>query len=174
MFRTRTPARALVSALSAAVLAAGCRDITSPAQDPTAVSYAPGLNIRLADFTRDTSGVYYQDVAVGSGTAVVPNSTVSYYYTGYLADGRQFGTNTTQSSPTTFLLGTSPVRGFNLGLLGVRAGGRRRLIIPPALAYGDRAQGTVIPAGSVLIFVVDVPAVTAPTTTTTTTSRAPR
>ncbi len=166
---------ALLAAGSAVVALASvaCRDVTSPAEDPTTVTYAPGLGIRLSDFTRDTSGVYYQDLAVGSGTVAVPNSTVSYFYTGYLADGRQFDSNVGATSPYTLVLGSGQaVRGFDRGLLGIAAGGRRRLIIPPALAYGNSAKGAAIPAGSILIFVVDVPAVTLPATTTTTTSRA--
>lgn len=166
---------AVVATLAAgsAIVAIACRDVTAPAQDPTTVTYAQGLGIRLSDFTRDTSGVYYQDLAVGSGAVAVRNSTVSYFYTGYLADGRQFDSNVGATSPYTLVLGSGQaVRGFDRGLLGIAAGGRRRLIIPPALAYGNSAKGTAIPAGSILIFVVDVPAVTLPATATTTTSRA--
>ncbi|HEY0779602.1 MAG TPA: FKBP-type peptidyl-prolyl cis-trans isomerase [Gemmatirosa sp.] len=156
------------AALAAALATAGCRDITSPAQDPTTVAFAPGLGIRLSEFTRDTSGVYYHDDAVGSGPVAVANSTLSYYYTGYLANGRTFGTNQGSQSPLTVVLGAGQVvRGFDRGLLGIRQGGRRHLIIPPALGYGNQSSGNTIPAGSVLIFVVDVPVVTPPATTTT-------
>ncbi|GJG84912.1 peptidyl-prolyl cis-trans isomerase [Gemmatimonadetes bacterium T265] len=143
-----------------------CRSITSPDQNPATVAYSDSLNIRLSEFTKDTSGVYYQDLAVGSGNQAVKGATLSYYYTGYLANGRAFGTNASSTSPLTFVLGNGEViRGFDRGLLGIRAGGRRRLIIPPSLGYGETSHGTGIPAGSVLVFVVDVPAVTLPTTT---------
>lgn len=189
MFRATTPARrpgraaavalaALTAAVAGAAALGACRDLTAPEQDPTTVRYADSLHIRFADFTRDTSGVYYQDLVVGSGLAAVTGSLVREYYTGYLTDGRLFDTNvnpTVTTQPDTFFVGSgSRIRGFDRGLVGVRAGGRRRLIIPPALAYGNRTVGRGIPAGSVLIFVVDVPAVVAPATTTTTTARAPR
>ena len=171
MFRITVPARALSLAVTSAVLAAAgvaCRDITSPAQDPTAVTYAPALNIRLSDFTRDTSGVYYRDVVPGSGTTAGKGSTVSYFYTGYLTDGRQFRTNTSLTAPEQLVIGAyGGIRGFDRGMVGMATGGRRIVIIPPALAYGNQAQGTLIPAGSILIYVFDTPAVTAAPTTTT-------
>ena len=163
-----TRAGAIVAAAGAVALG-GCHDVTVQDQNPTTVAFAPGLGIRLSDYTHDTSGVYYLDVAVGSGTKAVTGSTLSYYYTGYLADGRTFSTNTNLTSPSTFVLGAGQVvRGFDRGLLGINGGGRRRLIIPPALGYGDKTTGTSIPAGSILIFEIDVPVVTPPTVTKTT------
>lgn len=182
MFRANLPARGLVAAVGLAATAAAaaaigaCRDVTAPQQDPTTVKYSDSLvtllGLNIATFTRDTSGVYYKDVAVGSGTVVVKGSTVSYYYTVYLADGRQVGTNETLPAPETFVVGSNNfIRGFDRGVIGMHAGSRRIVIIPPALGYGDKSQGTGIPAGSVLIYNLYLPAVTAPTTTTT--SRAP-
>ena len=169
--------RLALGAAFAAAVALACRDVTAPTQDPRTVTYAPALNVNLANFALDTSGVYIQDVVVGSGNTAVPQSTVSLYYTGNLADGRQFDSNVNGSSPRAFVLGTGAlIQGFDRGLLGVRAGGRRRIIIPPALGYGNSSRGTAIPAGSVLVFTVDVPGVTLPDTTTTTASgeRSPR
>lgn len=183
MFRAKLPARGLVAALGLAAAATAaatgaCRDVTAPVQDPTTVKYSDSLvaqlGLNIATFTHDTSGVYYKDVVPGSGTLVTKGATVGYYYTGYLADGRLFDTDTTLSSPLTFVVGGGGViRGFDRGVIGMRTFGRRIIIIPPALAYGNQVQGTRIPAGSVLIFVVDLPTVTAPTTTSTT-SRSPR
>lgn len=169
---------AFATAALAGASVGACRSVTSPDQNPATVVYSDSLNIRLSEFTKDTSGVYYQDLAVGSGNQAVKGATLSYYYTGYLANGRTFGTNMSATSPLTFVLGNGEViRGFDRGLLGIRAGGRRRLIVPPSLGYGETSHGTGIPAGSVLIFIVDVPAVTLPTTTTTAsapTTTAPR
>ncbi len=181
MFRPapRAATAAVVAVMLAALAAAACRDVTAPTQDPTTVSYAPALNIRLSDFTRDTSGVYYRDIAVGSGTVAVSGDVIRYFYTGYLTDGRRFGSDISTTGvaavPDTFVVGKGGViPGFERGLLGVRAGGRRRLIIPPALGYGNTSRGSGIPAGSILIFDVDVPAVVAPATTTTSAVRTTR
>ena len=154
---------------TAALSSLGCRDVTAPTQDPATVAYAAALGIRLSDYTKDTSGVYYRDVAVGSGNVAVPKSTLTYYSTGFLADGRQFDTSV-NGAVRTFVLGNAEVRGIDRGLLGVRAGGRRYLIIPPALGYGNTSVLTAVPAGSVLFYQIDVPSVTPPAATTTTTS----
>ncbi len=149
-----------------AVVGAACQDVTAPQQDPTTVTYAPTLGIRFSDYKKDTSGIYYLDVVVGSGLTIVPKSTVNYFYTGYLNDGRRFGTNIGGSAFNTIVGSGGVIRGIDRGLLGMNQGGRRRMIIPPALAYGDTTVGNAIPAGSVLIFEIDAAGVTAPTTTT--------
>lgn len=185
MFRPVLSARAVtrllvLTTVASATLAplVSCRDVTVPEQDPATATFAASLGIRLSDFTRDTSGVYYQDNPAGSGNVAVTGSTIRYYYTGYLTDGRRFGTNvnaTATTLPDTFVVGQGTViAGFDRGLLGVRAGGRRRLLVPPALGYGNETRGNAIPAGSVLYFIVDVPAVIAPPVDTTkkSTSRA--
>lgn len=145
----------------------GCRDVTAPTQDPATVAYAAALGLRLSDYTKDTSGVYYRDIAVGSGNVAVPKSTLTYYYTGLLTDGRQFDTNVNGVVRSLVLGNGEVIRGLDRGLLGVRAGGRRYIIIPPALGYGNTSILTAIPAGSVLIFQIDVPSVTPPAATTT-------
>lgn len=166
--RTRAVLTATFAAAGSAVLAAGCRDVTAPEQDPATVVYASKLGIRLSDYTKDTSGVYYRDLAVGSGPKAVLKSSISCYYTGYLADGRTFSTNVGSSSLYNFVLGAGQnVPGFDRGLLGINQGGRRRIIIPPALGYGNKSYNNAIPAGSVLIFVIDVPVVTPPAAVTT-------
>lgn len=168
-------ALATVGAAAAGLATASCRDVTAPLEDPRTTTYAPGLNIRLSDFTLDTSGVYYQDVPAGSGARAVDGSTITYRYTGNLTNGREFGSNVSSNLPITYTLGSGgAIRGFDRGLLGVTALSRRRLIIPPALGYGNKTNGTGIPAGSVLVFTIDVTSVTPPAaTTTTTTNRAP-
>lgn len=166
----RTAPLGVLAVLALTVGVAACRDVTAPDQDPTTATYAATLGIRFSDYKKDTSGIYYLDVVVGSGLTVVPKSTVNYFYTGYLADGRRFDTNVGGSALTTVVGSGGVIRGVDRGFLGMNQGGRRRLIIPPALGYGNKSLSTAIPAGSVLIFEIDAAGVTAPTTTT----RAPR
>lgn len=163
---------ALLLAGLAAAAAAACRDLPFEPQDPQQVTYAPSLNITLSQFTRLPSGTYVRDVAVGSGAVVETTSTVGVSYKGYLTDGRVFDSTATNASATFLLANTVP--GFRNGLAGARQGSRRQLIVPPSQGYGNRtAAGNKIPAGSVLIFDININSVTTPTTTTTTTSRAP-
>jgi hypothetical protein len=153
---------AVVSA--AACLAAGaaaCREFVFEPEDPATLSYAPALSIDVAAFTRLPGGVYYQDVAVGSGAVVTDSSTIAVAYRGFLADGRSFDSTATGQTRSFPLSGT--ITGWRTGLLGARAGGRRRLIIPADQAYGNQTRPG-IPAGSVLYFVIDVASVTTPVT----------
>lgn len=147
---------------AAACLAAGgaaCREFVFEPEDPATLSYAPALSINIAAFTRLPSGVYYQDVAVGSGAVVTDSSTIAVAYRGFLADGRSFDSTATGQTRSFPLSGT--ITGWRTGLLGARAGGRRRLIIPADQAYGNQTRPG-IPAGSVLYFVIDVASVTTP------------
>ena len=151
--------------------ATACRELAFEPEDPRTVTFAPALGITISAFTPLPSGVYYQDVAVGSGAVVTDSSTVTVAYRGYLADGRSFDSTATGQTRPFDLRGV--IRGWQDGLRGARAGGRRRLIIPASEGYGNvTRQG--IPAGSVLYFVIDIASVSTPTSPTPpTTSRRP-
>lgn len=159
----------LATAVLATSVALACQEVTAPIQDPTTITYSgiPG-GVQISDYTRDTSGVYYLDVARGSGTKATKGSTLAVRYRGFLNDGRAFDSTATNATPFTFVLGQGQViKGWDVGLLGVPAGTRRRLIIPPSLGYGSQSFRNRIPAGSVLIFEIDVESVTLPPPTTT-------
>jgi peptidylprolyl isomerase len=149
------------AAVCLATFAAACREFVFEPEDPAKLSYAPALGINLAAFTQLPSGVYYQDVAVGSGAVVTDSSTIAVAYRGFLADGRSFDSTATGQTRS-FPLG-GVIAGWRSGLVGARAGGRRRLIIPADQAYGNQTRPG-IPAGSVLYFVIDVASVTTPVT----------
>jgi peptidylprolyl isomerase len=160
MLRTLRPAR--TSVVVAALLAlAACRDVTIPLEDPATTTFAPSLRVDVREMQRTASGLYVQDLAQSTGAAADTGQVLSVRYAGWLANGRQFETNRDAVSPFTFTLGRGQViRGWDEGLRGMRVGSRRRLVIPPALGYGSRTQG-VIPAGSVLIFEIDLVGITA-------------
>lgn len=108
------------------------------------------------------------DLVTGPGNEALPGMTVVVQYTGWLYDaaakdhqGRQFDNSRVRGQPISFPLGAGQViRGWDQGLLGMRVGGKRRLVIAPALAYGDRNVGNgLIPPGSTLIFEVELVAV---------------
>jgi hypothetical protein len=96
-----------------------------------------------------------QDIVVGSGPAATAADTVDVQYTGTLySDGKAFDSSWSRGEPATFPL-SGVVPGFAQGIEGMQVGGRRVLVIPPDLGYGNRAAGP-IPGGSTLVFVVDL------------------
>jgi FKBP-type peptidyl-prolyl cis-trans isomerase len=176
MLRLSRASSALLLAAALAIVPAACREVTVPFEDPTSTTFAPSLNINLggAGWTRSASGLYYRDISNGSGETADSGDTIRAYYKGWLTDGRSFESNRDSGQPFSFILGTGAViKGWDEGIRGMRVNGRRQLVIPPALAYGAASTGN-IPAGSVLIFEIDLVSATAPATTTTTARLAAR
>ena len=82
---------------------------------------------------------------------------VAVHYTGTLLDGTQFDSSFDAGEPFSFVLGEEKViRGWEQGVLGMRVGQKRRLILAPELAYGERGHGTIIPPSAILIFEIDL------------------
>lgn len=98
------------------------------------------------------------DVTVGEGTEATAGSTVSVHYVGVAhSTGEEFDASYNRGAPLQFRLGVGQViQGWDTGVQGMRVGGRRQLVIPPHLGYGDRGAGGVIKPGETLIFVVDL------------------
>lgn len=103
-------------------------------------------------------GLKIQDLIVGSGQEAVNEQTIAVNYVGTLADGKKFDSSYDRGQPFQFVLGAGQViRGWELGVAGMKVGGKRKLIIPPALGYGDRNIGNgLIPPNSTLIFEVEL------------------
>ena len=98
------------------------------------------------------------DLAVGDGDEAAAGQTVSVHYVGVAhSTGEQFDASYDRGDPLQFRLGVGQViSGWDTGVQGMKVGGRRRLVIPPHLGYGDRGAGGVIKPGETLIFVVDL------------------
>lgn len=105
-----------------------------------------------------SSGLKYMDLIVGAGEPPQPGQHVSCHYTGWLASNNQkFDSSYDRGQPMTFIAGRRMViPGWDEGILSMKQGGKRRLIIPAALAYGERGAGNVIPPNSDLIFEVEL------------------
>jgi peptidylprolyl isomerase len=99
-----------------------------------------------------------EDITVGEGAEAKAGQTVTVHYVGVShASGKEFDASWNRGQPFAFPLGGGKViAGWDRGVAGMRVGGRRRLVIPPHLAYGDRGAGGVIKPGETLIFVVDL------------------
>jgi peptidylprolyl isomerase len=98
------------------------------------------------------------DLTVGDGPEATPGTTVTVHYVGVAySSGEEFDASWNRGEPFVFPLGAGRViAGWDQGVAGMRVGGRRRLTIPPHLAYGNRGAGGVIGPGETLIFVVDL------------------
>jgi peptidylprolyl isomerase len=98
------------------------------------------------------------DLTVGSGAEASSGDQVRVHYVGVAySTGEEFDASYNRGAPLDFKLGTGRViAGWDRGVAGMRVGGRRRLVIPPHLAYGNRGAGNVIRPNETLIFVVDL------------------
>ena len=102
------------------------------------------------------TGLITRDIVIGEGEEALAGLIVVTHYVGTLDDGTVFDSSVERNAPFSFTLGTSQViRGWDLGIVGMKVGGKRELTIPANLAYGDRAVG-VIPANSTLHFEVEL------------------
>jgi peptidylprolyl isomerase len=98
------------------------------------------------------------DITVGEGAEAKPGGKVTVHYVGVaFSTGEEFDASWNRGSPFQFQLGGGQViAGWDQGVAGMRVGGRRQLVIPPHLGYGNRGAGNVIKPGETLIFVVDL------------------
>ncbi len=93
------------------------------------------------------------DIEVGTGETAEAGDTVSVHYTGTLADGTKFDSSLDRDQPFEFTLAAGEViQGWDQGVVGMKVGGKRRLVIPPELAYGERGSGDLIPPNAELTF----------------------
>jgi FKBP-type peptidyl-prolyl cis-trans isomerase len=103
------------------------------------------------------SGLKYQDLKEGTGEAAKSGDTVEVHYTGWLKDGKKFDSSLDRNEPFRFRLGAGMViKGWDEGVAGMKAGGKRKLTIPPELGYGKRGAGNVIPPDAELTFEVEL------------------
>lgn len=103
------------------------------------------------------SGLQYVDLEVGDGASPQTGQTVVVHYTGTLEDGTKFDSSRDRNRPFSFKIGVGQViKGWDEGVASMQVGGRRKLIVPPDLGYGDRGAGGVIPPNATLIFDVEL------------------
>jgi FKBP-type peptidyl-prolyl cis-trans isomerase FkpA len=151
--RTGTLRRGMAMLASALALAwmVGC----GPSRPASQASTAPENQV---------AELQVQDLVVGQGAEATAGSRVIVHYSGWLYDhaatdhkGQPFDSSRESGRPFGFALGARQViAGWDQGVAGMRVGGQRRLVIPAALAYGDRGAGGVIPPGATLVFDVEL------------------
>lgn len=122
---------------------------------PTAPSGIPPLPSDAKTQTLP-DGLQIIDIKEGTGPAAQSGQKLTVNYTGWLQDGTKFDSSLDRGQPFTFTLGQGQViKGWDEGLVGMKVGGKRRLIIPPSLGYGSQQQGK-IPPNSTLVFDIDL------------------
>ena len=111
----------------------------------------------MAEQVTTASGLQYTDIQVGQGKSPQTGSEVTVHYTGTLTDGKKFDSSRDRNQPFKFKIGMGMViKGWDEGVMSMKVGGRRKLVIPSDLAYGPREIPGVIPANSTLIFDVEL------------------
>jgi FKBP-type peptidyl-prolyl cis-trans isomerase len=119
--------------------------------------FSASLGIDTTKMTKAPSGLWYTDVTVGQGESADAGRTVTVHYTGWLPDGTKFDSSRDRGEPFAFTLGAGQViTGWDEGVKGMKVGGRRKLVLPPGLAYGDGGAPPAIPPGATLVFDVEV------------------
>jgi FKBP-type peptidyl-prolyl cis-trans isomerase len=104
-----------------------------------------------------SSGLQYEDLAEGTGSAAKAGDSVEVHYTGRLKDGTKFDSSLDRGQPFSFKLGAGKViKGWDEGVAGMKVGGKRKLVIPAALGYGARGAAGVIPPNAELTFEVEL------------------
>ncbi len=163
------------AALGVALLAVACSKLTAPpepiATDTTTAATAnaaqpkqpaqpqkpsPAPSMTAPALLAAQDKLQSKDLVVGKGQEAKAGDTVSVHYVGTLTNGTEFDQSRKRGQPFTFTLGQGKViKGWDQGLVGMKPGGKRKLTIPPQLAYGERATGS-IPPNSTLLFEVEL------------------
>jgi FKBP-type peptidyl-prolyl cis-trans isomerase len=151
MKRMRTPSsrgilprRVLSCALLGPLLLAGCKHFGLDDR-PVPVQHTAAST---------TSGLVYEEQFVGKGPEARIGDDVTFDYTVWLQDGKEVDSTHDRGVPVTVRLGSAPLRAWDEGLVGIRPQGRRRLVVPPALAYGEKGVEGMVPPNATLIIEV--------------------
>ncbi|HYW50422.1 MAG TPA: FKBP-type peptidyl-prolyl cis-trans isomerase [Gemmatimonadaceae bacterium] len=124
---------------------------------PTELTFAPSLNVTLDTTELRPSGLYVHDLVVGTGPVADSMSTAEVHYTGWLANGEKFDSSRDRQETFRFTVGIGQViGGWDEGVRGMRVGGKRQLIVPPKLGYGDIGSPPAIPRMATLVFEVEL------------------
>jgi FKBP-type peptidyl-prolyl cis-trans isomerase len=144
--------RHLLAAAAAVLAVTACNSLDSTTPEVIPIEqqvWNASLQVTVTQFTRLTSGVYFLDSLAGTGATLSGTPTVEVLYSGYLPDGTKFDATTGTATRCFALSGL--IGGWQVGMQGMKVGGKRRLLIPPDYGYGASGNGG-IPGNSNLLF----------------------
>lgn len=158
--------KVIVAAMISMVLS-GCSSAPKPEESQTAPEPSAPPTAKVPEpaeaaptepkMVTTPSGLKYQDLVLGKGPSPKAGAQVVVHYTGWLTSGVMFDSSVSRNQPFTFRLGRGDViKGWDEGVATMHVGGKRRLTIPPGLAYGSKGFAGVIPPNSTLLFEVEL------------------
>ena len=154
---SRRPALAgmLAAALSVALVPAA--QSQAPASAPAAVSATtqPAAGLAVGSTVTSSSGLVFKLIKSGKGASPSASDTVKVHYRGTLADGKEFDSSYSRGAPAEFPL-NRVIKCWTEGVQKLQVGGSAKLTCPPAIAYGERGAGSVIPPNATLTFEVEL------------------
>jgi len=150
-----------IAALVVAVAGAASAQTTQPPAKTSAEASPPSLSSKVGAQVKD---LYKFDIKQGDGVEALAGKAVVVHYTGWLYDpttpdghGARFDSSLDRKVPFGFILGAGKViKGWDEGVAGMKVGGKRTLVIPPQMGYGERGAGGVIPPNATLLFDVEL------------------
>jgi len=154
------PFRTLPRALAAGLLAAAGPFLLSALAQPSPAPTPTNQEHLEIHEVVTPSGLKYTDLKIGQGDVAETGKVLEVHYSGWLAANRVKFDSSIEDRPFTFRLGTGDaIKGWDEGLMGMKVGGKRRLVIPPELGFGKQGVGSVVPPNAVLVYEFELLAV---------------